>query len=83
MIRQSLVLPRRSIQHFTPAVGAAIIQQLATLRAEGAFKRADEGPALIGRQIDAAALAIGAHLKHWLAPLLRWPPHRKCARQGA
>ena len=64
MIRQSLVLPRRSIQHFATAIGAAIIQKLATLRAKGAFERADEGAALIGRQIDAAALAIGAHLKH-------------------
>ena len=64
MIRQRLALTRWSIQHFAAAIGAAIIQQLTALRAEGAFKRADEGPALIGRQIDAAALAIGAHLKH-------------------
>ncbi|AJP70856.1 hypothetical protein TS85_02020 [Sphingomonas hengshuiensis] len=54
----------RAVEQFAAAIGAAFVQCIGAVGAEGAFERADERPALIGGEIDAAAFAVGAHFQH-------------------
>ena len=61
---QRLVDARGTIEQLTAAVGAALVERVGAIGAEGIFQRADERAALVGGQIDAAAFAIGAHVEH-------------------
>ena len=55
------------VQQFAAAIGAALVELVGALGAEGAFEAADKCTGSFGRQVGAAAFAIGAHFKHrWL-----------------
>ena len=56
--------PAWAVHQFAAAIGAAIIEQVRAFGAEGALERTDERAGRFGGQVRAAALAIGAHLKH-------------------
>ncbi len=56
--------PRRPIEQFAPAIGAALVEVFGAIGAKGAFEAANEGAGILCRQIHAAAFAIGAHFKH-------------------
>ena len=55
---------RGPVQQFAAAIGAAFVQLVRASGAEGAFKAANECIGGFGRQVRAAAFAIGAHFKH-------------------
>jgi len=64
MPRQRLVDARGAIEQLAAAFGAALVERVGAIGAEGIFQRADERAALVGGQVDAAAFAIGAHVEH-------------------
>ena len=64
MTLQRVAGARRPIEQFAAAIGAMLIEIVGALRAEGAFERADERTTVIGREIGAAAFAVGAHFEH-------------------
>ena len=55
---------RGPVQQLAAAIGAALVELVGALGAEGAFEAADKCSGGFGRQISAAAFAIGAHFKH-------------------
>jgi len=61
---QRLVDARGAIEQLAAAIGAALIERVGAIGAEGILQRADERAALVGGQVDAAAFAIGAHVEH-------------------
>ena len=56
--------PRGPVQQFAAAIGAALVELVGASGAKGAFEAADKCTGSFGRQISAAAFAIGAHFKH-------------------
>ena len=56
--------PRGPVQQLAAAIGAAFVQLVGASGAKGAFEAANERTGGLGRQISAAAFAIGAHFKH-------------------
>lgn len=64
VLRQQLADARRAVEQLATAIGAAFIERVGAIGAEGILQRADERAALISGQINAAAFAIGAHLEH-------------------
>ena len=55
---------RGPVQQFAAAIWAALVQLVGASGANGALKAANERTGGFGRQISAAAFAIGAHFKH-------------------
>ena len=64
MLLQCLADARGAIEQLAAAIGAALIERVRAIGAEGILQRTDERATLVGGQIDAAAFAIGAHLEH-------------------
>lgn len=64
MLLQCLADARGAIEQLAAALGAALIERVGAIGAEGVLQRTDKRAALVGGQIDAAAFAIGAHLEH-------------------
>ena len=56
--------PRGPVQQLAAAIGAALVELVGASGAKGAFEAADKCTGGFGRQISAAAFAIGAHFKH-------------------
>ena len=56
--------PRGPVQQLAAAIGAALVELVGALGAEGAFEAADKRAGGFGWQVGAAAFAIGAHFKH-------------------
>ena len=81
MLGQIGLRPRRPIDQFAPAIGAAIVKRLGTGCAEGAFERTDECACRRGGQVGAAAFTIGAHFEHG-AGLGGIVTERKCGVGG-
>jgi len=54
--------PRRTVDQFAAAIGAAIVERLCAFRAERALEAADERTRRRGGEVSAAALAIGSHV---------------------
>jgi hypothetical protein len=57
--------PARAVHEFAAAIGAEVVERFGAFGAEGAFEAADEGTGRFGREIPAAALAIGTHFQHF------------------
>ena len=56
--------PRGPVQQLAAAIGAALVELVGALGAEGAFEAADKCTGGFGQQVRAAAFAIGSHFKH-------------------
>ena len=56
--------PRGPVQQLAAAIGTTLVQLVGASGAKGAFEAADKCTGGFGRQISAAAFAIGAHFKH-------------------
>lgn len=64
MLLQCPADARGAIEQLAAAIGAALIERVGAIGAEGVLQRTDKRAALVGGQVDAAAFAIGAHLEH-------------------
>jgi hypothetical protein len=61
---QRIADPRGTIEQLAAAIGTALVERVGAIGAEGVLQRTDKRAALVSRQINAAAFAIGAHVEH-------------------
>jgi hypothetical protein len=64
MLLQRATDARGTIEQLAAAVRATLVERLGAIGTEGVLQRTDECAALVRRQVDAAAFAIGAHFEH-------------------